>query len=114
MASSKRRRQWITEHKVHVVERSFTPTAPTAPPSTRHRSLFVGLRIPPVPKPTPAQDIQRLSWTDVVNREWSITFLICSISVLVIMIAMVGFGIVVFLYLQIKPPLSKRCYLIED
>ncbi|VDP34000.1 unnamed protein product [Heligmosomoides polygyrus] len=57
---------------------------------------------------------QEVAMTDMVNREWSIPFLVCSISVLVVMVTMVGLGLALFLYLQTRPPPSKRFYSIED
>ncbi|KAK5967432.1 hypothetical protein GCK32_014741 [Trichostrongylus colubriformis] len=96
-----------------VKENSLVPTTSVSPYSTRYRSLFIGRRVPPAPEPTAKLEIQRPSWTDVVNREWSISFLICSISVLVMMVTMVSLGIVIFIYVQIKPSTSRRSILIE-
>lgn len=114
-------------------EMEFTPTPPkkhkatrfrTDKPSTRQSStsskssdfqrLFTGLHIDVTPKTTTGHNFQLISWTDMVNREWSIPFLVCSISVLVVMVTMVGLGLALFLYLQTRPPPSKRFYSIED
>uniref|UniRef100_W6NTX4 Protein T05C12.11 n=1 Tax=Haemonchus contortus TaxID=6289 RepID=W6NTX4_HAECO len=95
-------------------KQSFIPTTSTPSYNTKHRALLVDMRIPPSTKPTRAPDVRQVSWTEMVNREWSVSFLVCSISVSVVMIVMVTLGIVIFLYVQIKPPTSKRCHLIEE
>ncbi|KAK6734317.1 hypothetical protein RB195_017847 [Necator americanus] len=83
--------------------------------STVDHRLITDARIQPTPKPTTSvHEYQLISWTDVVNREWSTSFLVCSISILIVMIAMITFGFCTFIYLQTRPNSGKKIYTIED
>ncbi|KAL6735108.1 hypothetical protein Aduo_005583 [Ancylostoma duodenale] len=77
--------------------------------------LITDARIQPTPKPTTSvHEYQLISWTDMVNREWSVSFLVCSIFILIIMVAMISFGFCMFIYLQTRPDGGKKHYTIED
>ncbi|VDK50217.1 unnamed protein product [Cylicostephanus goldi] len=62
------------------------------------------------PKPSTSQKYQRLSWTEVVNREWSTSFIICSTCIAIMMVVMIIFGICTFIYLQTQPRGGKKLY----
>ncbi|VDO21587.1 unnamed protein product [Haemonchus placei] len=83
----------IDIREANFSKQPFTPTASTPSYNTKHRALLVDMRIPPSTKPTRAPDVRQLSWTEMVNREWSVSFLVCSISVSVVMVVMVTLGI---------------------
>ncbi|CAJ0606689.1 unnamed protein product [Cylicocyclus nassatus] len=62
------------------------------------------------PKPSTSEKYQRLSWTEVVNREWSTSFIICSTCIAIMMVVMITFGICTFIYLQTQPRGGKKLY----
>ncbi|CAI5441211.1 unnamed protein product [Caenorhabditis angaria] len=54
-----------------------------------------------------------LSWTHSVNKEWSVTFVICSIIVCSLMLFLILFGVFMFFYLMTKPRGGKSPYRID-
>ncbi|EYC22865.1 hypothetical protein Y032_0016g2994 [Ancylostoma ceylanicum] len=92
----------------------FARLSVTSSHTVDHR-LITDARIQPTPKPTTSvHEYQLISWTDMVNREWSISFLVCSIFILIIMVVMISFGFCMFVYLQTRPDGGKKQYTIED
>lgn len=53
------------------------------------------------------------SWTHAVNKEWSITFVLCSIIVCTIMLFLAVFGTFTVFYLMTKPQGGKSPYSVD-
>uniref|UniRef100_A0A1I7WBM9 Protein UL42 n=1 Tax=Heterorhabditis bacteriophora TaxID=37862 RepID=A0A1I7WBM9_HETBA len=124
---------WMREREIEY--KSPAPINSTQPEKDPHALFpadpFVRLEVPakswtvpklltlefnqPTSRPTTSShEYQLLSWTDIVNREWSTAFLVCSFVILTIMIVMVVFALSMFVYLQTKPKRGRRLHSVDD
>ncbi|CAI4232765.1 unnamed protein product [Auanema sp. JU1783] len=63
---------------------------------------------------SPTRASQLISWTELVNREWSVSFLICAYLTAGMMSVLVLFGFLMFIYLQTKPKNAARLFAVEN
>ncbi|PAV55874.1 hypothetical protein WR25_14914 [Diploscapter pachys] len=81
--------------------------------STKHSIIASPSSLPEIGT-TAIQHNNAISWTDVVNRQWSTTFIICAIMISILMCVLILFGFGMFLCLLKKPEGGKSPYAIDN
>uniref|UniRef100_A0A1I7UR54 EGF-like domain-containing protein n=1 Tax=Caenorhabditis tropicalis TaxID=1561998 RepID=A0A1I7UR54_9PELO len=91
--------------------KTTTTTTTTEPPEQNKWSKFTLGKNPTESSTTEPKAIG--SWTHSVNKEWSITFVLCSIIVCTIMLFLAVFGTFTVFYLMTKPSGGKSPYSVD-
>ncbi|PIC44236.1 hypothetical protein L5515_013401 [Caenorhabditis briggsae] len=102
---------------LEVFDLSSTPppiaTSATPPTTDPNKWSKFTLGKNPTVSSSTAEPKPESSWTHAVNKEWSITFVLCSIIVCTIMLFLAVFGTFTVFYLMTKPRGGKSPYSID-
>lgn len=90
------------------------PTTPTTPFTTSDPNKWSKFTLGKNPTESSTSEPKpEGSWTHSVNKEWSITFVLCSIVVCTIMLFLAVFGTFTVFYLMTKPRGGKSPYSVD-